>query len=165
MIGRTVSHYEVLGHLGRGGMGVVYRARDTRLGREVALKFLTPHLLADKAALQRFRREGRLASALNHPGICTVHDVDEYDGHPFIVMELVEGVPLTRLLDGALPTRRALDLAVDIVEALAEAHSQGIIHRDVKPANIFVTPGGRAKVLDFGLARKRPWPRPTTATI
>jgi tetratricopeptide (TPR) repeat protein len=153
MIGRTVSHYEVLGHLGRGGMGVVYRARDTRLGREVALKFLTPHLLTDKAALQRFRREGRLASALNHPGICTVHDVDEHDGHPFIVMELVEGVPLTRLLDGALPTRRALDLAVDTVQALAEAHSQGIIHRDVKPANIFVTPGGRAKVLDFGLAR------------
>jgi serine/threonine protein kinase/tetratricopeptide (TPR) repeat protein len=153
MIGRTVSHYEVLGRLGHGGMGVVYRTRDTRLGREVALKFLTSHLLADKGALQRFRREGRLASALNHPGICTVHDVDEHDGHPFIVMELIEGVPLTRLLDGALPIRRALDLTIDIVEALAEAHSQGIIHRDVKPANVFVTPGGHAKVLDFGLAR------------
>jgi eukaryotic-like serine/threonine-protein kinase len=154
MIGRTVSHYHVLGQLGSGGMGVVYHAQDLRLGRRVALKFLPQDLLLDPDARERFRREGRLASALSHPGICTVHDVDEYEGRPFIVMELVEGSSLTSHLQaGPFPVERAVDLAIEILEALRSAHNRGIIHRDVKPANIFVTPNGHAKVLDFGLAR------------
>jgi eukaryotic-like serine/threonine-protein kinase len=154
MIGRTVSHYDVLGQLGSGGMGVVYHAQDLRLGRRVALKFLPPDLLLDFDARERFRREGRLASALNHPGICTVHDVDEHEGRPFIVMELVEGSSLTAHLQaGPFPVDRAVELAIEILEALRSAHARGIIHRDVKPANVFVTPSGHAKVLDFGLAR------------
>ncbi len=154
MIGRTVSHYHVLGQLGSGGMGVVYHAQDLRLGRPVALKFLPPDLLTDYDARERFRREWQLASALNHPGICTIHDVGEYEGRPFIVMELVEGSSLaTRLQAGAFPVERAIELAIEILEALRSAHARGIIHRDVKPANIFVTPAGHAKVLDFGLAR------------
>jgi eukaryotic-like serine/threonine-protein kinase len=154
VIGRTVSHYHVLGQLGSGGMGVVYRAEDLDLGRMVALKFLPADLLSDSEALERFRREGRLASSLNHPGICTVHDVDEFEGRPFIVMELVEGSSLTaRLQSGPFPPKRAVEIAIEILQALGAAHARGIIHRDVKPANIFITPTGRAKVLDFGLAR------------
>jgi serine/threonine protein kinase len=154
MIGRTVSHYHVLGQLGSGGMGVVYHAQDLRLGRPVALKFLPPDLLTNHDARERFRREWQLASALNHPGICTIHDVGEYEGRPFIVMELVEGSSLTtRLQASAFPVERAIELAIEILEALRSAHARGIIHRDVKPANIFVTPAGHAKVLDFGLAR------------
>ena len=154
MIGRTVSHYHVLGELGSGGMGVVYRAEDTRLGRLVALKFLPADLFGDHGARERFRREGRLASSLNHPGICTVHDVDEDAGRPFIVMELVEGASLTvRLLSGPFTPQRTVEVGVEILDALKAAHARGIIHRDIKPANIFVTPNGHVKVLDFGLAR------------
>src|SRR5262245_14129374 len=154
MIGRTVSHYHVLGELGSGGMGVVYRAEDMRLGRLVALKFLPADLLGDSEARERFRREGRLASSLNHPGICTVHDVDEDAGRPFIVMELIEGASLTtRLQSGAFTPQRTVEVGIEILDALKEHHARGIIHRDIKPANIFITPTGHVKVLDFGLAR------------
>ncbi|HEY7058760.1 MAG TPA: protein kinase, partial [Vicinamibacterales bacterium] len=147
----------MLSELGSGGMGVVYRAEDLLLGREVALKFLPSELLADHDALERFRREARLASSLNHPGICTVHDVDEDHGPPFIVMELVEGAALTTFVrQGPLPARRVAEIGVEILDALGAAHQRGIIHRDVKPANIFVTPSGRVKVLDFGLAKTAP---------
>src|SRR6478609_7997356 len=138
MVGKTVSHYRVLGELGSGGMGVVYRAEDLLLGREVALKFLPPEMLADHDALERFRREARLASSLNHPGICIVHDVDEGHGPPFIVMELVEGASLaTQILQEPMPSRRVVEIGVEMLEALGAAHHRGIIHRDVKPANIF----------------------------
>ena len=154
MIGRTISHYHVLGELGSGGMGVVYRAEDVRLGRLVALKFLPTDLLGDHEARERFRREGRLASSLNHPGICTVHDVDEDAGRPFIVMELVEGASLTaRLQSGPFTPQRTIEVGIEILVALNAAHARGIIHRDIKPANIFITPNGHVKVLDFGLAR------------
>jgi tetratricopeptide (TPR) repeat protein len=157
MFGQTVSHYRVLSELGSGGMGVVYRAEDLLLGREVALKFLPPELLAERDALERFRREARLASSLNHPGICIVHDVDEVDGRPFIVMELVEGTSLvTSVKQGPMAPRRVAEIGVEILGAVGAAHHRGIIHRDVKPANIFVTPPGRVKVLDFGLAKTAP---------
>ena len=157
MFGRTVSHYRVLSELGSGGMGVVYRAEDLLLGREVALKFLPPGLLADHDALERFRREARLSSALNHPGICTVHDVDEDHGPPFIVMELVEGSALTSFVQqGPMAPRRVAEIGMEMLDALGAAHQRGIIHRDIKPANIFVTPSGRVKVLDFGLAKTAP---------
>jgi tetratricopeptide (TPR) repeat protein len=157
MVGKTVSHYRVLSELGSGGMGVVYRAEDLLLGREVALKFLPPEMLADHDALERFRREARLASSLNHPGICIVHDVDEGHGPPFIVMELVEGASLaTQILQEPMPSRRVVEIGVEMLEALGAAHHRGIIHRDVKPANIFVMPSGRVKVLDFGLAKSAP---------
>src|SRR6185437_11941207 len=130
---------------------------DLLLGREVALKFLPPGLLADHDALERFRREARLSSALNHPGICTVHDVDEDHGPPFIVMELVEGSALTSFVQqGPMAPRRVAEIGVEMLDALGAAHQRGIIHRDIKPANIFVTPSGRVKVLDFGLAKTAP---------
>src|SRR5690242_1799125 len=157
MFDQTVSHYRVLSELGSGGMGVVYRAEDLLLGREVALKFLPPELLAERDALERFRREARLASSLNHSGICIVHDVDEDHGRPFIVMELVEGTALTTSVkQGPLPARRVAEIGVEMLSALGAAHHRGIIHRDVKPANIFVTHAGRVKVLDFGLAKTAP---------
>ena len=165
MVGETVSHYRILGKLGGGGMGVVYEAEDTRLGRRVALKFIPDNLIGDAKSLERFEREARAASQLNHPNICTIHGIEDNNGHPFIVMEKLEGESVKQMIHGKpMEIDQILDIGVQVADALIASHAKGVIHRDIKPANIFLTTGGQAKVLDFGLAKLTAEAKLATAT-